>query len=440
MGDTPCPVGFLAVKVRTTETGNGVRASRVWRKVLRVERTTVDGFWFEGEEGTDEEVLVISVRPTGAARSRCSRCGRRCRGYDAGGGVRRWRSLDSGTMMVFLEAPAPRVECGRCGVVVAAVPWARAGARFTHAFEDSCAWLAARAAQSVVCELMRVTWRTVAGIVKRVVADEGAKKDLLAGLRRIGIDEIAHRKGHRYLTCVVDHDTGRLVWAAPGRNTETLLKFFDTLGPARSAELTHVSADGAEWIHAAVAQRAPQAVLCLDPFHVVAWAVKALDEVRRQTWNKLRGNGDHEAAREMKGTRWALVKNPRDLTPEQRGSLASLSKTNSGLYRAYLLKEQLRLVFSTKGETGRELLAGWLAWARRSQLPGFVTLAATIKRFQQLIFNTLDHGLSNALSEATNTHLRALTKRANGFHTPEAFIAMAMLTRGGLCPALPNRP
>ena len=177
MGDTPCPVGFLAVKVRTTETGNGVRASRVWRKVLRVERTTVDGFWFEGEEGTDEEVLVISVRPSGPARSRCSRCGRRCRGYDAGGGVRRWRSLDSGTMMVFLEAPAPRVECGRCGVVVAAVPWARAGARFTHAFEDSCAWLAARAAQSVVCELMRVTWRTVAGIVKRVVADEGANAD-----------------------------------------------------------------------------------------------------------------------------------------------------------------------------------------------------------------------------------------------------------------------
>ena len=96
-------------------------------------------------------------------------------------------------MMVFLEAPAPRVECRRCGVVVAAVPWARPGARFTHAFEDSCAWLAARAAQSVVCELMRVTWRTVAGIVKRVVADQGAKKDLLAGLRRIGIDEIAHR-------------------------------------------------------------------------------------------------------------------------------------------------------------------------------------------------------------------------------------------------------
>ena len=173
---------------------------------------------------------------------------------------------------------------------------------------------------------------------------------------------------------------------------------------------------------------------------MVAWAVKALDEVRRQTWNKLRGNGDHEAAHELKGTRWALVKNPRDLTPEQRGSLASLSKTNSGLYRAYLLKEQLRLVFSTKGETGWELLAGWLAWARRSQLPGFVTLAATIKRFQQLIWNTLHkHGVSNARSEATNTHIRALTKRAYGYHSPEALIAMAMLTRGGLELELPGR-
>ena len=152
------------------------------------------------------------------------------------------------------------------------------------------------------------------------------------------------------------------------------------------------------------------------------------------------GFGGRQRGKEPVPRALAALPTLRDLTPEQRGSLASLSKTNSGLYRAYLLKEQLRLVFSTKGETGRELLAGWLAWARRSQLPGFVALAATIKRFQQLIFNTLDHGLSNALSEATNTHLRALTKRANGFHTPEAFIAMAMLTRGGLCPALPNRP
>lgn len=185
--------------------------------------------------------------------------------------------------------------------------------------------------------------------------------------------------------------------------------------------------------------KAPQAALCLDPFHIAAWATKALDEVRRETWNGLRRSGDREAAGELKGTRWALVKNPTDLTPEQRGSLAVIAKTNSRLYRAYLLKEQLRAVFAAKGLQGRQLLAGWLAWARRSRLPSFVKLAATIKRFLPLVWNILNHGLSNARSEATNTHLRMLTRRAYGFHTAEALIAMAMLTRGGLCPPLPGR-
>ena len=103
-------------------------------------------------------------------------------------------------------------------------------------------------------------------------------------------------------------------------------------------------------------------------------------------------------------------------------------------------KEQLRAVFATKGRRGEQLLAGWIAWARRSRLPEFVKLARTIKRFQQLIWNTIHkHGVSNARSEATNTHIRALTKRAYGYHSPEALIAMAMLTRGGLNLELPGR-
>ena len=93
------------------------------------------------------------------------------------------------------------------------------------------------------------------------------------------------------MTCVVDHDTGRLVWAAEGRNSETILKFFHALGAERAKELTHVSADGAEWIHTPVKARAPQAVLCMDPFHVVQWATNAVDKVRRTMWNTLRGEG-----------------------------------------------------------------------------------------------------------------------------------------------------
>lgn len=414
-----------------------MRGVRVWQRLLGVEHTVIEGVELVVEGG--EEVVVARVRPTRSRCSRCSRCDRRCPGYDAGSGRRRWRCLDLGTVRAYLEADAPRVACPEHGVVVAAVPWARPGARFTHAFEDSVAWLASHMAFTVVTALMRITWRSVAGIVTRVVADLAGRTDRLQGLRRIGIDEIAHRRGHRYLTVVVDHDTGRLVWAAPGRDCATLAGFFDALGADRAGLLTHVTADGAEWIGSVVAERAPQAVLGIDPFHVVAWATKALDEVRRGMWNDLRRAGMPEQAAALKGSRWALVKNPEDLTGPQRTTLASIAATNKGLYRAYLLKEQLRAVFAAKGEKGRILLAGWLAWARRSRLASFVRLAKSIGRYRPLIWNTLDHELSNARVEATNTHLRVLTRRAYGFHSPEAMIAMAMLTRGGLRPVLPGR-
>lgn len=292
----------------------------------------------------------------------------------------------------------------------------------------------------MVAQLLRVTWRSVAAVVTRVVAEASGRVDRLAGLRRVGIDEIAFRKGHRYLTTVVDHDTGRLVWAAEGRNTQTLGRFFDALGAARAGQLTHVSADGAEWIHTVVRQRAPQALLCLDPYHVVAWATTALDTVRRGITAELKAAGRKDTAAGLAGTRWALVRNPADLSATQRGTLASIKHTNRRLYTGYLLKEQMRAVFEAKGEHGRALLAGWLAWARRSRLPAFTKLAKTITRFLPILRNTLDHGLSNARAEATHTHLRVLTRRSYGFHSPEALIAMAMLTRGGLCPTLPGRP
>jgi transposase len=291
----------------------------------------------------------------------------------------------------------------------------------------------------VLAALLRITWRSVAAVITRVVAERAAQSDRLTGLRRIGVDEISYRKGHRYLLCVVDHDTGRLVWTAKGRDSATLRRFFDALGEDRSALLTHISADGAEWIHTVATERAPQAMLCLDAFHVVAWATVALDAVRRGTWNQLRRDGKTDQAKALKNSRWALLKNPPDLTGDQRTTVATIAKTNHPLYRAYLLKEQLREVFALKGTPGKQLLAGWLAWATRSRLPEFVALATTIKRYLPLIHNTLEHGVSNALSEATNTHLRLLTRRAYGYHSAEALIAMATLTRGGLCPPLPGR-
>ena len=175
------------------------------------------------------------------------------------------------------------------GVTVAAVPWARHGAGHTRDFDDLAAWLAVRTSKSAVTQLLRVAWRTVGSIVTRVNADVDATVDRLDGLRRIGIDEISYKRGHRYLIVVVDHDSGRLVWAGPGRNDTALNVFFDELGPERAALLTHVSADMADWIARVVARRAPNALRSADPFHVVAWAIDALDIERRRAWNARQG-------------------------------------------------------------------------------------------------------------------------------------------------------
>ena len=203
-----------------------MRNSRVWEKLLGVERTVVDQVVFDEED----EVIVASVRPRKGAKRRCGICSKRCPGYDQGEGPRRWRTLDLGTIPTYLEADAPRVSCPEHGVVVASVPWARHDAGHTRNFDDMVAWLATHCSKSAVEELMRIAWRTVGSIARRVVADARAVTDPFANLTRIGIDEISYKKGHKYLIVIVDHDTGNLVWAKAGRDMKTLEVFFDLLG------------------------------------------------------------------------------------------------------------------------------------------------------------------------------------------------------------------
>jgi transposase len=395
----------------------------------------------------------VQVRPRKRQASRCGICGRRRPGYDAGSGRRRWRALDLGTVRAELEAAAPRVACPVHGVITAAVPWARHGAAHTRFFDDQVAWLAAACSKTTITQLMRISWRTVGTIIARVSAEAGAATDQLAGLRRIGIDEISYKRGHKYLVIVVDHDTGLLVWAAPGREARTVHAFFDQLGEERCGLLTHLSADGADWIAGPAAARAPQAVLCADPFHVVSWATGALDEVRRGVWRAARQAGAITAvrhrsrtirlssgdARDLKHARYALWKNPENLTGRQEAKLAWIEKTHPRLWRAYLLKEGLRTAFRLKGEEGKYALARWLSWAARCRIPEFTELGKKIRKHLTSIHATLDHGLSNGLIESVNTKIRVITRMAFGFRDPAALIGLAMLALGGLRPALPGR-
>lgn len=431
-----------------------MRDSRLWAGLLGIEHAAVEKVEFDEDEG----LLVAHVTPSRSRRGRCGRCDRRCRGYDQGQGRRRWRALDLGTVCAVIEADAPRVSCPEHGVVVAAVPWARHGAGHTRAFDDQVAWLAVTCSKTAVTELMRVAWRTVGAIITRVLADIDARVDRLDGLRRIGIDEISYKRGHHYLTVVVDHDARRLVWAAPGRDRATLEGFFDLLGEDRCALITHVSADAADWIDAVVKRRCPAAVQCADAFHVVRWATDALDQVRRAAWNEARRQSRAEPRRSrgrqpkdaparpwseraaaLKMARYALWKNPENLTAHQRERLAWIAKTDPRLHRAYLLKEALRYVFAVKGAEGRQALDRWLSWARRCRIPAFVELAKKITRHRAQIEAALDHDLSNALTESMNTKIRLITRIAFGFRSPQALIALAMLSLGGHRPALPGR-
>jgi transposase len=389
----------------------------------------------------DAGSVVIAVRPAARAAGRCGICRRRSGGYDAGA-RRRWRSLDVGARRAFLEADAPRVNCVEHGVVVAAVPWARHRAGHTRDFDAQVGWLARQMSKEAVCRLLRIGWRTVGQIITRLIADADATAgDRLSGVRRIGIDEVSYRRGHKYLTVVVDHDTRRLLWIAEGRDSTVLGRFFQRLGPIRCAWITLVTADAAEWIFSAVTKYCPRARICLDPFHVVMWAGKALDAVRAQVYTAARRAGQKAVADAVKGAKWALWRNAADLTTGQQAKLAHIEQTNQPLFRAYLLNQQLRQVFAASGGADRVvLLDAWLDWASNSDLPPFTDLAYRIGRYwREDIINTLTYQLSNGLTESTNTKIRLLTRIAFGFKNPAALIAMVRLHLCGYNLPLPGR-
>ncbi len=411
-----------------------MRSTRIWAQLLGVAGTTI-----EKVELTDERELVVAVRPHRRQRGRCGVCGRRSPGYDAGDGRRRWRALDLGSTPTHLEAEAPRVACKAHGVVVAQVPWADQGARFTRSFDDQVAWLAVECSQTAVSELMRIAWRSVGSVLTRVSRRLEQGQDRLAGLHRIGIDEISWRRGQRYLIVVVDHDSDRLVWAVPGRDEATLERFFEQLGEGRCRQITYVSADAASWISNVVRRRCPNAVRCLDAYHTVAWATEALDEVRRAVWNEARRGNRRDQAVALKGARWALWKNGDNLSPSQRGKLAWVQRVNKPLYQAYLIKEHMRLLFQLPFDDAIDLLIEWLQWAFDSPLEPIVRLACQIADHLDELLNTLRHNLSNARVEGLNTRIRLIARRAFGFHSAEALIALAMLALGAFQPSLPGR-
>ena len=241
-----------------------MRVTTAFKRLLRLEDVNVVDVSFL------PALVVVSV-VLRRRRLVCPHCSHKTRWrYDTRPAPGTWRHLDLGVWRVEVRATLRRLRCPTHGVVVEGVPFARPGAHLTRDLDDLLAWLATRMDKTSISQLCRVSWRTVGRAVERVVAAE-IDPDRLDGLFRIGVDEIIIRKHHKYLTLVIDHDRGQVIWGAEGRDSMTMDRFFDELGTERSGRIEAVSMDlGPAFLKSVRAEgHAPQAIVCADPFHVV---------------------------------------------------------------------------------------------------------------------------------------------------------------------------
>lgn len=399
-----------------------MRMTTVLSQLLGLKRTGVRGLEW-GPEGLIADVVPSTRVP------RCSGCERKARRvYDRYEG-RLWRHLDLAGMKLQLRYTMRRVRCRRCGVRVEWVPWAMSGSWFTFEFEDHVGYLAQRCDQSTVSTLMRIGWQSVGKIIERVVERHG-DADRLDGLSIIGVDELSYRRHHEYVTVVIDHVEARVVWARPGKSAETLKAFFEELGPERCAQLEAVTIDMSKAFIKAITEASPKAKLIFDRFHVQRLAHDALDKVRRDEFRSIE---DPKRKKKLKKTRWALQKNPWNLTPAEERKLSTVQKTNRRLYRAYLLKEALLGILDRRQvNVAREKLEDWIRWALRSQLQPFRKLARTVRKHLEGILAYVSTGLSNGRTEALNGKARTITRRSYGFHSAYGLIAMLFLCCGNI--------
>lgn len=401
-----------------------MRVSTAFNKML-----AIPGAWVDSVTIGATEIVVDLRRRT---RQLHCPCGFKTSSrYDAS--IRRWRHLDLAASKLFLQAEVRRLVCPRCGVRTEDVPWARPRARHTRDFEDMATWLAQRTDKTTVARLLRCSWEAIDAIVTRVVADHlDARR--LDDLFRIGVDEITYRRGHNYVTLVVNHDTGAVVWGAEGNEKQTLASFYAELGPERCARIEAVSMDLGKAYQRATDEACPNARKCLDPFHVIALANRALDAVYTAAARELGLSGA-----EWRRVRGALRRAFEKLSATQHDVLARLRQLRHRIFRAWELKEALRDLYRIiEPDHAAAYLKRWITRVKRSRLQPMVMLARMVQRNFEGIVAAVELGLSNSIVEGVNGRVRLIQRRGFGYHSPASLLAMVHLTCGGIQITLPT--
>ena len=376
----------------------------------------IHGYLYERTAYVGGEIHFTIRQPD--ERLRCAVCGSR-RVIRKGKRMRRFHGLPIGSRPVWIQLEVPRLECKACRAVrQAEVAFAPDQHRYTKRFARYALELARCMTMWDVAQHLGVGWNLVKTIVKEEL-QRRFSRPRLRDLRWIAIDEISIGRGHRYLTVVLDLDSGAVVFVGEGRGSDALDPFWRRVGQAR-AKIEAVALDMSQAYIRAVREHLPGAVLVFDHFHVVKLMNDKLADLRRE----LQREAEAQEKEVLKGTRWLLVKNPENLDDNRSEGhrLQEALALNAPLAAAYYLKEDLRRLWNqpNKREAGR-LLKDWIAQARATGIKQLGRMANTLSLHREGLLAYYDVPISTGPLEGTNTKIKLLQRQAYGYRDQEFF-------------------
>ncbi len=365
-----------------------------------------------------EGAVIFSVKRK-RGKFRCSLC--RSRDVIFRGTLsRRFRMVPIGSKRVFLDYEVQRLECRRCGKIrQEKLGFADPRFSYSHAFERYALDLSKHTTIQDVARHLGVSWDVIKDIQKRDLSRRFSRQ-CLKNVRRIAIDEISVLKGHRYLTVVLDMETGAVIFVGDGKGSDALAPFWKKLKRSR-ANVKAVAMDMSPAYISAVLEHLPKATIVFDHFHVIKLFNDKLSDLRRDLYRETKENLQKEV---LKGTRWLLLKNPENLAPEKKEKerLAEALKLNEPLSCAYYLKEDLRQIWLQLNKEAAERV--FTDWVKRAQATGIKMLkkfANTLAGYKSGILAYYDYRISSGPLEGTNNKIKTMKRMAYGFRDMEFF-------------------
>lgn len=377
----------------------------------------------------EEKRFDIRVGFSRGGKFACPGCGKPTTAYDTS--EQTWRHLNFFQYAAYITARVPRLDCGDCGVKQVEVPWARAGSGFTLLFEALVMALARQMPILAVAELVGEHDTRLWRVVHHYVDEARARADH-SGVRQVGVDETASRRGHNYISIFVDLETRQMLFGTTGKDSATVRAFSEDLKAhgGDSVKVEQVACDMSPAFIKGVGEQMPKAQITFDRFHIQKVVNEGVDQVRREESREVVG---------LKKTRYLWLKNPGQLTETQAATIDHLTQHNLKTSRAYQMKLTFQELFEQKDRaSGEVFLTRWYFWATHSRLEPMIKAAKTIKAHWGGVLNWFDSHLTTGLLEGINSLLQAAKSRARGYRSDRNFIAMAYLIAGKLDFRLPT--